>query len=67
MVLNQPAMPKAQWEGQRFNKMRTAYKAPISDSKDVAPIVELSCPCNGGRELSDAHRRRVPIDRTKAS
>jgi len=38
MVLNQPAMSKAQWEAE-VNKMRTAYKAPI-DSKDVAPIVD---------------------------
>jgi hypothetical protein len=38
MVLNQPAMSKAQWDAE-VNKMRTAYKAPI-DSKDVAPIVD---------------------------
>jgi hypothetical protein len=38
MVLNQPAMSKAQWEAE-VNKMRTAFKAPI-DSKDVATIVD---------------------------
>ena len=38
MVLNQPAMSKAQWDAE-VNKMRAAYKAPI-DSKDVVPIVD---------------------------
>jgi hypothetical protein len=37
MVLNQPAMSKAQWQAE-VNKMRTAYKAPI-DPKDVGAIV----------------------------
>jgi hypothetical protein len=37
MVLNQPAMLKAQWEAQ-VNLMRTAYKAPI-DPKDVDAIL----------------------------
>ena len=36
MVLNQPAMSKAQWTAE-VNKMRTAYRAPI-DSKDVDAI-----------------------------
>jgi hypothetical protein len=36
MVLNQPAMSKAQWRTE-VEKMRAAYKAPI-DSKDVEPI-----------------------------
>ena len=38
MVLNQPALSKAQWEAE-VNKMRTAYKAPI-DSKDIDQIVD---------------------------
>jgi hypothetical protein len=38
MVLNQPALSKAQWEAQ-VNLMRTAYKAPI-DPKDVGAIVD---------------------------
>ena len=38
MVLNQPAMSKAQWRTE-VEKMRTAYKAPI-DSKDVEPIAD---------------------------
>jgi hypothetical protein len=38
MVLNQPALSKAQWHTE-VEKMRTAYKAPI-DPKDVDPIVD---------------------------
>jgi cytochrome c5 len=38
MVLNQPALSKAQWRTE-VEKMRTAYKAPI-DPKDVDAIVE---------------------------
>jgi cytochrome c5 len=38
MVLNQPAMSKAQWQSE-VDKMRTAYKAPV-DPKDVAAIVD---------------------------
>jgi cytochrome c553 len=38
MVLNQPAMSKAQWQTE-VEKMRTAYKALI-DPKDVDPIVD---------------------------
>jgi cytochrome c553 len=37
MVLNQPTLPRAQWEAV-VNKMRTAYKAPI-DPKDVDAIL----------------------------
>jgi mono/diheme cytochrome c family protein len=38
MVLNQPALPTAQWQAE-VDKMRTAYKAPI-DPKDVDAILE---------------------------
>jgi hypothetical protein len=38
MVLNQPALPKAQWEAE-VDKMSTAYKAPI-DPKDVDAILD---------------------------
>jgi hypothetical protein len=38
MVLNQPALPKAQWQAE-VDKMRAAYKAPI-DAKDVDAILE---------------------------
>jgi hypothetical protein len=38
MVLNQPALSKAQWHAE-VDKMRTAYKAPI-DPKDVDAIVD---------------------------
>src|ERR1700730_13699038 len=38
MVLNQPALSKAQWRTE-VEKMRTAYKAPI-DPKDVDGIVD---------------------------
>jgi cytochrome c5 len=38
MVLNQPAMSKAQWRAE-VDKMRTAYKAPI-DPDDVSSIVD---------------------------
>jgi cytochrome c553 len=37
MVLNQPALPKAQWQAE-VDKMITAYKAPI-DPKDVGAIL----------------------------
>ena len=37
MVLNQPALSKAQWQAE-VNKMRMAYKAPV-DAKDVDAIV----------------------------
>jgi len=38
MVLNQPALPKAEWEAE-VDKMRVAYKAPI-DAKDVDAILD---------------------------
>ena len=38
MVLNQPALPKAEWEAE-VNKMRATYKAPI-DAKDVDAILD---------------------------
>ena len=38
MVLNQPALPKAEWEAE-VDKMRAAYKAPIDD-KDVDEIID---------------------------
>ena len=38
MVLNQPALSKAQWEAQ-VNLMRTAYKAPVAP-KDASAIVD---------------------------
>jgi mono/diheme cytochrome c family protein len=38
MVLNQPALTKAQWRTE-VEKMRTAYKAPI-DPKDVNAILD---------------------------
>jgi hypothetical protein len=38
MVLNQPALPTAQWQAE-IDKMRTAYKAPI-DPKDVDEILD---------------------------
>jgi mono/diheme cytochrome c family protein len=37
MVLNQPALPQAQWRAE-VEKMRLAYKAPV-DEKDVDAIV----------------------------
>jgi mono/diheme cytochrome c family protein len=38
MVLNQPALPKAQWDAEVI-KMHTAYSAPI-DPKDVDAILD---------------------------
>ena len=38
MVLNQPAMSKAQWTAE-VEKMRSAYKAPI-DPKDLDAILD---------------------------
>jgi hypothetical protein len=37
-VLNQPALPKPEWEAE-VDKMRTAFKAPI-DAKDVGAILD---------------------------
>jgi mono/diheme cytochrome c family protein len=49
MVLNQPALSKAQWEAE-VNKMRTAYKAPI-DSKDIDEIVDYLVSRKAGMSL----------------
>jgi mono/diheme cytochrome c family protein len=38
MVLNQPALPRAQWHAE-VDKMRMTYKAPI-DPKDVDVILD---------------------------
>jgi hypothetical protein len=46
MVLNQPALSKAQWRAE-VEKMRNAYKAPI-DSKDVNAIVDYLERTKGG-------------------
>jgi hypothetical protein len=45
MVLNQPALPKAQWEAE-VDKMITAYKAPI-DPKDVGAILDYLASVKG--------------------
>ena len=47
MVLNQPALSKAQWEAQ-VNLMRTAYKAPI-DPQDVDTIVAYLVSIRGAK------------------
>jgi hypothetical protein len=47
MVLNQPALSKAQWQAQ-VNLMRTAYKAPI-DTKDVDAILDYLVSIKGGK------------------
>jgi hypothetical protein len=47
MVLNQPAMSKAQWRAE-VDKMRTAYKAPI-DPKDVDTIVDYLVGIRGAK------------------
>ena len=46
MVLNQPALPKVQWEAE-VDKMNTAYKAPI-DPKDVGAILDYLVSIKGG-------------------
>jgi mono/diheme cytochrome c family protein len=46
MVLNQPALPKVQWEAE-VDKMSTAYKAPI-DPKDVGAILDYLVSIKGG-------------------
>jgi len=38
MVLTQPPLPRATWQAE-VDKMRAAYKAPVSD-EDVKPIVD---------------------------
>jgi mono/diheme cytochrome c family protein len=47
MVLNQPALPKAQWEAE-VNKMRAVYKAPV-DAKDVDAIVAYLVSIRGAK------------------
>lgn len=47
MVLNQPAMTKAQWQAE-VDKMRTAFKAPI-DAEDVGPIVDYLVSIKGAK------------------
>ena len=47
MVLNQPALPKAQWQAE-IDKMRTAYKAPI-DPKDVDAILDYLVSVKGAK------------------
>jgi hypothetical protein len=46
MVLNQPALPKAEWQAE-VDKMRAAYKAPI-DAKDVNAILGYLVSIKGG-------------------
>jgi hypothetical protein len=45
MVLNQPVLPKAQWEAE-VDKMIAAYKAPI-DPKDVGAILDYLASVKG--------------------
>jgi len=45
MVLNQPALSKAQWQAV-VKKMITAYKAPV-DAKDVGPLVDYFASIRG--------------------
>src|SRR6185369_3402474 len=47
MVLNQPALPKAQWDAEVI-KMHTAYKAPI-DPKDVNAILDYLASIKGAK------------------
>jgi mono/diheme cytochrome c family protein len=47
MVLNQPALPKAEWEAE-VDKMRTAYKAPV-DPKDVDAILAYLVSVKGAK------------------
>jgi hypothetical protein len=47
MVLNQPALSKAQWQVE-VNKMSTAYKAPV-DSKDVDAILDYLVSIRGAK------------------
>jgi mono/diheme cytochrome c family protein len=47
MVLNQPAMSKAQWK-EEIDKMRRAYKAPI-DPKDDDPIADYLVGIRGAK------------------
>ncbi|MDY0883442.1 c-type cytochrome [Dongia soli] len=47
MVLNQPALSKAQWQAE-VNKMRMTYKAPV-DAKDVDAIVAYLVTIKGAK------------------
>jgi mono/diheme cytochrome c family protein len=47
MVLNQPALPRAQWDAEVI-KMHTAYKAPI-DPKDVDAILDYLVSIKGAK------------------
>jgi cytochrome c553 len=47
MVLNQPALPKAQWQAE-VDKMRTSYKAPI-DPGDVDAILDYLVSIRGAK------------------
>src|SRR5260370_41956714 len=47
MVLNQPDLPKAEWEAE-VHKMISAYKAPIADA-DVAAIVAYLAQTKGAK------------------
>ena len=47
MVLNQPALPRAQWDAEVI-KMHTAYKAPI-DPKDVEAILDYLVSIKGAK------------------
>jgi mono/diheme cytochrome c family protein len=47
MVLNQPDLPKAQWQAE-VDKMRNTYKAPI-DPKDVDAIVGYLATTKGAK------------------
>jgi cytochrome c5 len=47
MVLNQPAMSKAQWRSE-VDKMRMAYKAPV-DPNDVETIVDYLTAIKGAK------------------
>jgi mono/diheme cytochrome c family protein len=45
MVLNQPALPRRQWQAE-VEKMRTTYKAPI-DPKDVDAVLDYLASLKG--------------------
>jgi hypothetical protein len=47
MVLNQPALPRVQWQAE-LEKMRTTYKAPI-DPKDVDAILDYLVSVKGAK------------------
>lgn len=47
MVLNQPPMSRAGWEGE-VKKMKAVYKAPVDD-KDIGPIVDYLMSIKGAK------------------